>query len=182
MKTTLFLASVLALAGAAFAGPRVPFGTGELPEVMKPYDVNADGKLDAEERQAFLKAMRDKRKAELLEKFDTDGDGTLSEAELKAARDAARQKIEDRRVARFTELDKDGDGQLSAAEFTPPGNLPADIVTRLFDHLNGDDDFISKEEFLAGCRRPGTRPPGDGGVLPPPPPPPDGGGVLPPRA
>jgi hypothetical protein len=171
MKITLILTSLLALAGLAQAGPRVPFGTGELPEVMKPYDVDADGKLNAEERQAFVKAMRDKKKTELLEKFDTNGDGVLSSEELAAARDAARQKIEDRRLSRFTELDKDANGSLSPTEFAPPGNLPAELVANLFDHLDANDDgAISKEEFLAGCRRPGERPTPPAPPAPPAPP------------
>jgi Ca2+-binding EF-hand superfamily protein len=174
MKYTALLTSLLALAALpAQAGDRKPFGTGELPEIMKPFDVNADGKLSAEERQAFEAAMRDKAKGDLLKKFDTNGDGVLSPEELKAARDAARARMEEKRTARFNEMDTNKDGFLSPAEFKPPVNLPADLVTAIFNHLDKDKDGkISKTEFLAAC----AGPIGGGGT--PPPPPRDG---LPPR-
>ena len=47
--------------------------------------------------------------AEILEQFDTDGDGELSKEERKAARDA-------RRAERIAKYDTDGDGELSKAE------------------------------------------------------------------
>jgi len=39
----------------------------------------------------------EKRRQELLAKFDTDGDGQLNEEERKAAGEALRQRIHDRR-------------------------------------------------------------------------------------
>jgi Ca2+-binding EF-hand superfamily protein len=173
-KYTLILAGFVALGGlSATAADRKPFGNGELPEIMKPFDIDGDGKLSAEERQAFEAAVKEKRQAELLEKFDADGDGKLSEAELKAAREAARQKVEDRRTDRFDELDADDDGFLSTDEFKPPVNLPEALVARMFAHLDKNSDGkISKEEFLKACRRPGEQPP--------PPPPPGGDGGTPP--
>lgn len=175
MKNALILTGFLVLAALpahadtpATGKPptRQPFGTGELPEVMKPFDVNADGKLSAEERQAFETAMKDKRKEDFLKKFDTNGDGVLSDAELKAARDGARQKIEDHRGDRFDELDKDKDGFLSEAEFAPPVKLPDALVKEIFTALDSDKDGkISKAEFLAGCRGP-IHPPEPGPVRP----------------
>ncbi len=170
MKYAMLLTSFLVLAGLpVHAGDRKPFGTGELPDIMKAFDVNGDGKLGPEERQAFEAAIRDKAKANLIKKFDTDGDGVLSADELKAARDAARKKIEDHRGARFDELDTNDDGFLSTDEFKPPVNLPAELVTAIFNHLDKDGDGkISKAEFLAACAGPPPPPPGGGGVLPPP--------------
>ena len=76
MKYAMLLTSFLVLAGLpVHAGDRKPFGTGELPDIMKAFDVNGDGKLGPEERQAFEAAIRDKAKANLIKKFDTDGDG-----------------------------------------------------------------------------------------------------------
>lgn len=172
MKYAMLLTSFLVLAGLpARAGDRKPFGTGELPDIMKAFDVNpTDGKLGPEERQAFEAAMRDKAKANVLKKFDTNGDGVLSPDELKAARDAARKKIEELRSARFDELDTNDDGFLSTDEFKPPVNLPAELVTAIFNYLDKDGDGqISKAEFLAACALPPPPPPGGGGVLPPPP-------------
>ena len=55
------------------------------------------------------KAARAAHKAEFMEKHDTDGDGELSDDEKKAAREA--------RKAKFMEkFDKDGDGELSDEE------------------------------------------------------------------
>lgn len=175
-KNTLILVGMVALGGlSATAADRKPFGNGELPEIMKPYDIDGDGKLSAEERQAFQAAVKEKRQAALLEKFDLDGDGKLSEAELKAAREAARNKIEERRCKRFEELDTDDDGFLSPDEFKPPVRLPDELIARIFNHLDKNDDGkVSKEEFLKACRRPGEGPPPpppDGGSTPPPPPP-----------
>lgn len=58
-------------------------------------DVNGDGVISVDEfgsrRKARREGFRDRRegkRAEMLEKFDADGDGELSEAERAAARDA----------------------------------------------------------------------------------------------
>ncbi|MGJ8671399.1 hypothetical protein [Rubritalea sp.] len=54
----------------------------------------------------------DKNREHMLEKFDADGDGELSEAEretAKAARDAHREEI-------LSKYDADGDGKLSKEE------------------------------------------------------------------
>ena len=49
------------------------------------------------------------RRAQLLEQFDTDGDGTLSDAERQAAREARRAEL-------LEKYDADDDGTLSDAE------------------------------------------------------------------
>ncbi len=68
-------------------------GPGDRKEMLEKYDTNKDGKLDDSER----KAMRDARTAELktahpklFAALDSDGDGTLSEEETKAAMEALR--------------------------------------------------------------------------------------------
>ncbi len=50
------------------------------------------------------------KKAEMLQKFDTNKDGKLDDAERTAAR-------EQRTIERFKKLDTDGNGSLSLAEF-----------------------------------------------------------------
>ncbi|MEN8756293.1 MAG: EF-hand domain-containing protein [Akkermansiaceae bacterium] len=55
------------------------------------------------------KAAFEARKAEMLQKYDKDGDGKLSEDERKAA-------AADRKSAAIKRFDKDGDGQLSDEE------------------------------------------------------------------
>ena len=155
--------------------PRNPFGNGNLPEVLKDFDVDGDGKLSVEERQAFIKAMREKQadRPKPTNPWDTDGDGKLSPEEIKAAQEAIRAKIEAERKKRFEEMDKDDDGFLSPEEFVRVPNLRPEVAERIIAHLDKDSDGkISLEEFLAALRPPVVRPPGGGGGTPPPPPPP----------
>ena len=157
MKTTsILMATSLLLAAAARAqttppAPR-PFGTGELPEFLKPYDLDGDGKLSAEERQAFEKAVREARPKHpgRPNPWDTNGDGKLSPEEIQAARDAVAAKVRETRIKRFTELDVSKDGQLSAAELKAIPGITDEMVTRMIGHLDKDaNGTISLEEFLA---------------------------------
>ena len=63
---------------------------------------------------------REDRRARLLEQFDTDGDGQLSESERSAAREAGRgrggEDFEARRAEILGEFDLDGDGRLGESE------------------------------------------------------------------
>ena len=194
LHTTLLLSAVLMAAAApashAADPPRNPFGNGALPEILKPYDVDGDGKLSEEERQAYLKAVREGlaerpgRPAGERPKnpFDTDGDGKLSDEEKAAAQEAIRAKIEAERTKRFDELDKDDDGFLTAEEFLGIPGLRPELASRILGHLDKDaDGKISKDEFTAALRPP--RPPvgggGNGGGEPPPPP--NGEHLPPPR-
>ncbi len=161
MKATHLLLICSALAGTAAssrADERKPFGNGTLPEFLKAYDVDADGKLSVEERQAYQKATREAAKAKLEAKkllWDTDGDGKISETERQAATDAMRLKIEAERAKRFAELDKDADGKLSATEFLRVPNIRPEIAARILSHLDSDGDgAISKDEFLAALKPP----------------------------
>ena len=161
---TLLLCTTL-LSGAATlhaAEGRKPFGTGTLPEFLKPYDVDGDGKLSVEERQAYEKAVKDAIKDKAKEKkllWDTDGDGKISDAERAAAIEAMRKKIEAERAKRFDELDKNDDGKLTIEEFTRVPNLKEEIAKLILAHLDTDKDgFISKDEFLAALKPPAPRP------------------------
>ena len=179
MKTT----SILLIAGALFSTSALvkaehrPFGNGQLPEFLKRFDTDGDGKLSAEERQAAAEAIKEERKKHEDRKnpWDTDGDGVLSDEEKAAAQAAIKAKMEEKRLERFTELDENEDGFLSVEEFTPPHPVRADALAKIFDRLDKDnDDKISKEEFLAGLRPiggGGPGGPGGGGHNPPPPPP-----------
>lgn len=67
-------------------------------------------------------AQSDDRRARMLERFDTDGDGQLSDSERVAAREARGQNgrrgadSEARRAEILGEFDADGDGQLNESE------------------------------------------------------------------
>ena len=54
--------------------------------------------------------------APVLEKFDTDKDGKLSDDEKKAMRDEMKAQQEKRKAAALEKYDKDGDGKLSEEE------------------------------------------------------------------
>jgi Ca2+-binding EF-hand superfamily protein len=155
------------LAAAAFIGilsanseaqtttaPKKVFGSGELPEFLKAYDINADGKLSVEERQAYEKASREARPKlpNLKNRWDLDGDGKLSDAEKQAARDAISAKIKEERTKRFNELDKDKDGLLTKAELLSIPQITAEKVDAMVLHLDKTlplDGQISLAEFTA---------------------------------
>jgi Ca2+-binding EF-hand superfamily protein len=166
MKTTLLITcamlGVATLAQAQTAPVRRTFGHGTLPEFLKAFDVDGDGKLSAEEAKAARDAIREKASENRL-KWDTDGDGKLSEEEIKAAREAIRAKIEAERLKHFDEADANKDGSLDLAEFSAiprVARLKTEVIAAMFDRLNGDDDLISKEEFLKSVApRPPIRPP-----------------------
>lgn len=90
--------------------------------LMEDFDKNGDGMIDDLERQAIkddMAAREAQREQQRVERWDADGDGVLSEAEL-AAEQAARQQQEQERADRFHEMalefDADGDGELNADE------------------------------------------------------------------
>ena len=131
------------------------FGDGTLPDFLKPYDINNDGVLSAEEREGARKGLADRAKDALLAKWDTNGDGKLSPAELELARKAAFTEITKIRTERFNAADTNTDGFLSPAEFA--AMVPASAVPdpRLFAILDTDKDGkISLAEFLAPCPTP----------------------------
>jgi Ca2+-binding EF-hand superfamily protein len=131
---------------------RQAFGTGDLPEFLKAYDLDGDGKLSVEERQAFEKASREAKPPRPGAKnpWDTDGDGVLSDTERQAARDAIAAKMEDQRSKRFNELDKDSDGFLINTELKAIPRITDEMIKQMITHLDkNSDQKISKEEFLA---------------------------------
>ena len=96
---TLGLAGSLAQAADGEAKPK-PAPT--LPDWVKKYDKNGDGKLDQEERAALQKD----RQEEALKKYDKDGDGKLDEAERKIMADERRKERTEAIARRQAELKK----------------------------------------------------------------------------
>jgi len=84
--------------------------------------------------------------AALFERFDTNGDGTITKAEVEAAA-----------AARFTEADSNGDGVLSAEEMTAAAegrraNRRAErIAKRIEMHDANGDGMLSLEEVTAAA-------------------------------
>jgi Ca2+-binding EF-hand superfamily protein len=131
---------------------RQPFGTGELPEFLKIFDLDNDGALSVEERQAYFKAIRNgvSQLAPAANPWDSDGDGKLSDAEKISARDTIARKIADQRSQRFEEIDTDGDGLLTPAEIGKIPLINAEQAASFIARLDKDGDGkVSKAEFLA---------------------------------
>jgi Ca2+-binding EF-hand superfamily protein len=89
-----------------------------------------------------MKQCHAKKRAKRIQKFDTDGDKKLSQAEREIAR--ATKKAE-----RLGQYDKDKDGSLSKAE---KADLIHDKITKRFEHIDSNGDAeISKAEAQASC-------------------------------
>ncbi len=163
MKNTLMLALLVAGFPVLNAqdAPKT-FSDGTLPEALRQYDVDGNGVLDEEERQA-AKADREAKRADHLARFDTNGDGVIDEAEREAAKAALAERIRKARIARFNALAGE-DGVLSLEEFSTIPALAtktAEQIAAMFGHLDGNKDgSVSLEEFLARLTRhrpsPGT--------------------------
>jgi Ca2+-binding EF-hand superfamily protein len=161
MKIKCFPLLGLALAlgtTSASAGDR-SFGDG-LPSFLQDFDVDGNGSIDEEERQAIkdhFAAWREERaaaRAARRAEIDTDGDGEISDEERAAAREAAREallaKIEARRVERFAEIAGEDDS-ISLDEFAAiPGmdRLSDERVGAIFARMDADESGgVDIDEF-----------------------------------
>ncbi|MDA7867873.1 EF-hand domain-containing protein [Akkermansiaceae bacterium] len=125
------------------------FGDGTLPDFLQNYDVNQDGVIDEEERQA-IKQLRKEARAEQRSAIDADSDGKVSLEERKAAQEAIREKISSKRAIKFSEIAGD-DGLLSYEEFVAMPTLSRiskGRVTSIFARLDRDNSGqVTLEEF-----------------------------------
>ena len=108
-------------------------------KVLERFDTDKDGTLSETEKAAAKAARGEHQKGErperpergerperperggkmhdeMLKKFDADGDGTLSETERTAAREAMQAKMQERKAEVLKEFDADGDGTLNETE------------------------------------------------------------------
>ena len=121
------------------------FGDGTLPEFLTKYDVNEDGSIDEEERQA-IKEERKAARAGRLARIDTDGDGKISSDE----RGLLREQTIAKRAEKFTGIAGD-DGLLSLREMTDLKafqNMSEERLASLFARLDTDNSGeVTLEEF-----------------------------------
>lgn len=154
IKHLITLGLALSLGIASTMARHRSFGEG-LPDYLQEFDVDENGQLDEEERQAAREARQARKEARRAE-ADTNGDGVLSDEEREAAREAHRAAIEEKRTERFNEIAGE-DGAISAEEFAAiPGlaDKDAERVAALFERLDSDDSGdVSSEEFLARLKK-----------------------------
>jgi len=103
---------------------------------------------------------KDANRAAVMEKFDTDKDGKLSEDERKAMQEARRAKVDEFRKEMITKYDKDGDGELNEEERTTARTARQAELIKKFD-TDGDGKLNAEER--AKMPKPERRPGGPGG-------------------
>ena len=125
LKLTAALAALmLALGGAAWAG-----GGEKHARMFDHLDANNDEQINRDE----IKPVVEKR----FKRFDTDGDGVVSSAEIDAH---LMKRVERHRAHILKRFDRDDDGAVSRAEFDRQ-------VARMFDLADENDDGqVSREE------------------------------------
>jgi len=135
------------------------FGGGTLPAFLAVYDLNGDGVLSQEERDAMNADRRDRHERWVTE-WDTNRDGTVAGEECDAARTNIQRRVELTREARFAQADTNADSFLSFEEFCaiPPvarlAVVHPDAPQAIFDGLDANDDsLVSLEEFTAQLRQ-----------------------------
>jgi hypothetical protein len=152
-----YIALFAAFTGVALAGPDRP-GFSTPPDWI---DLDGDGKINEEERAAFIQARKDAAKG-LKDRADADDDGTIDEEERQNMIAAMHTNVEEKRCELFEAIaGEDGMSKEEFASTHPVNKLPQHVVDRLFGLLDvgggddgGPDGTVSKEEFLASLNAP----------------------------
>lgn len=106
-------------------------------------------KLDTNGDGSITKAEVEAAKAAKFAAADANGDGGLTMAEMEAFREAERARMmEAMKTRMFNENDANGDGVISIDEFDSRG-MP------LFDHVDANDDGILTAEEMTAMREKG---------------------------
>lgn len=143
-------------------------------QLMKRFDKNGDGRLDAEERKAAIEAMKDKvadledlrRKhvEDIMKRFDKDGDGKLDKAEMAEFLEEQRKMFDEQRRRMgprkhfklpkevLAKYDKDGDGKLNAEErramFEDARQRRANLIKKYDKDGDGVLNDAEREELI----------------------------------
>jgi Ca2+-binding EF-hand superfamily protein len=111
------------------------------------------GAVGVASAQGSDRDARADRKAELLKKFDTNGDGVLDASEKQAMRVAMKEKREARKAEMLAKYDTNKDGKLDASERAV---MRDDLAAKEFAKLDKDGDGkLSLDEFKAGMKERG---------------------------
>ncbi|MDM8567723.1 EF-hand domain-containing protein [Candidatus Halobeggiatoa sp. HSG11] len=150
MKTILSSAIILSLTmGATIAIADSTSTNKRADRFAEKFDVNQDGVISGDEVQFVL--------AEKFANADADGNGSLTQEEMSAARELRHQE---RAAEHFTNLDADSSGSLTQEEMSADrrGKRHSKRVTKRFAKLDTDSNgLLTVEEFQAGKLTVGKR-------------------------
>ena len=142
-KSIIFASGLLGSAAIA-QDLNKSFGDGTMPEFLMRYDVNDDGIIDEEERQAIKEERKMKRESR------PNRSGKTSLEKRLAARDSIRERILSKRTEKFAEIAGE-DGVLSLEELSslPPFRTAfKERIESIFARLDSDNSGdVSLEEF-----------------------------------
>jgi Ca2+-binding EF-hand superfamily protein len=134
---------------AAWADARKQWAT-------KAFDADKNGTLDEKETAAMEKAQAegkatyDRWRKDWVKKYDSDGDGELSEEESKVAREKVTAEFEKLRDDFTSKWDADKDGKLSEEERTAMRDSIRSRAEDLRKEIDADGDGkVSREERMA---------------------------------
>jgi calcium-dependent protein kinase len=128
-----------------------------LAAMFKQFDINGDGKLNAEEISNLMRHIghsEDEAKI-LLSMWDEDKDGVIDMDELKTGFAASKLGEQTRKelAESFKRFDADGDGFVSAAEIEKMCSMKADDTRKLIAEVDKNGDGrISFEEWLIAIK------------------------------